>query len=360
MTKLAPGSELSLSIERLAAGGDGVARHAGRVVFVPLTAPGDVVRVRIREVRPRFARAELLAVITPGLDRRAPPCPLFAQCGGCTWQHLDDAAQSRARIALTDEALTRIGGLAALPPIEHLASPRALGYRASARMAVARGAIGLRARGSHDVIDVAHCPVLDDATQAELTRLRGAAPSPDGEREIRGFGERAAGLRVRPGAFFQPNGALWERFADRVAELCGRGERAVELYAGVGLFTVRLEARFSEVIAVERGEGARDLRENTRARALELSAEEMVKTPGLPDALDLVLMNPPRTGAALSVMHAIATSAPARLVYVSCDPATLARDLRALGDTFTLARVVVIDALPQTHHVEVIAALIRR
>jgi tRNA/tmRNA/rRNA uracil-C5-methylase (TrmA/RlmC/RlmD family) len=315
----------------------------------------------VQQVRARFARAELREVLVAGPDRRAPPCPLFGECGGCTWQHLDETAQSRARIALATEALQRIGGVRELPPIEHLPSPRALGYRARARIALQAGAIGLRARGSRDVIDVAQCPVLDAPTQAALTRLRRTAgPRADGEHEIRGFGNRAAGLAVRDEAFFQPNGALWETFADRVVALCGSGERAVELYAGVGLFTVRLQSRFTDLLAVERGPGARDLRENCRARTLELSAEEMVEQPGLARGLDLVLMNPPRTGAAPAVMRAIAERPPARVVYVSCDPATLARDIRVLSDAFELSRLVIVDALPQTHHVELIAAFDRR
>src|SRR5262249_35492853 len=156
----------------------------------------------------------------------------------CDWLHVDESEQLRARAAIARAALERIAHRAALPEIEIVASPRALGYRARARVAFARGAVGFRARGSHEVVDVARCAVLDEATQAELERLRAAPPRGEGEREIRGVGASAAlgdsVLEVGKGAFFQANRSLWPPWQAAVLELCGRGERAVELYCGIG------------------------------------------------------------------------------------------------------------------------------
>jgi 23S rRNA (uracil1939-C5)-methyltransferase len=361
--RLRKGERLELSILSLAAGGDGVARDGNRVVFVPLTAPGDRVRARVIEVHKRFARAELEAVLEPGPGRREPPCRYFGRCGGCRWMHLDDAAQRAGRESLLRDALLRIGGIGELPEIEWVESPRSLGYRSRARVAWEAGRVGFRASASHEVVDIETCLVLDAATQGQLDALRAHPPRGRGEREIRGFGARAPetglGLRVAPGAFFQANAALWERWLELVAELAGSGELAVELYAGVGFYTARIESAFARVIAVERSHSARDLARNTRAEVILAPAEDWAKAKLRALDPDLVLLNPPRTGCAAEVCEAIAHCRARRIVYVSCDPPTLARDLARLGDTFRLTRLVLLDALPQTHHVECIALLLR-
>lgn len=360
--KLAPGDEIELSIERLAAGGDGVGHSDGLAVFVARAAPGDRLRVRVSESQPRFARAEIAAVLVPGPARREPPCPYYARCGGCSWLHLDEVAQRRARVEIARAALERIGGRAELPPIEVLASPASLGYRARARVAHAGGRIGFRARGSHEVVDVERCAVLEPATQEALARLRAEAPRGDGEREIRGVAAAlpvgARSLALAPGGFFQANASLWERWVERVLELCGEGERAVELYCGIGFYTAGLAARFARVVALE---GARE----AAACAARNSAAEVVCAPAeawAPRELvrlapQLVLLNPPRVGCHKKVSEVLARCAARRIVYVSCEPATLARDLRRIGPRFRIARLVLIDALPQTHHVELVAAL---
>jgi tRNA/tmRNA/rRNA uracil-C5-methylase (TrmA/RlmC/RlmD family) len=359
---LVVGQRIELRLESLAAGGDAVGRAGSRVVFVPLGAPGDLARVRVVQVQRRFARAELEALLEAGPGRREPPCPYFARCGGCSWMHLDDAAQRSARESLLREALARIGGLRELPQLEWIGSPRALAYRARARVAYESGRVGFRGRASHRVIDVEHCLVLDGATQAQLDALRARRPQGRGELEIRGFGARApaAGrsLRVAPGAFFQANSSLWEPWLALVAELAGGGELAVELYAGVGFYTAVIEGAFARVIAVERSRAARDLARNTRAEVVEAPAEDWAKVALRGLAPDLVLLNPPRTGCDTAVSEAIRHSRARRVIYVSCDPATLARDLARLGDTFRLARLVLLDALPQTHHVETVALLV--
>jgi 23S rRNA (uracil1939-C5)-methyltransferase len=356
------GHALELEIERLAAGGDGIAHVHGLTVFVPLAAPGDRVRARVVRVQPRFARAEIEALLAPGPGRREPPCPYYGRCGGCTWLHLDEAEQARARIAIAREALLRIGGVAALPEIEHVASPAALAYRSRARVAWERGKVGFRARASREVVDVERCAVLDPATETQLAHLRAKPPRGHGEREIRGYGEAVvvAGKRlaVGPSAFFQANRALWERWQALVVEACGRGESAVELYCGVGFYTVGLCERFTRVVAVERSPAARDARLNCpAARVVEEAAETFAARELAALGPELVLLNPPRTGCHHAVSEALRAARPRRVVYVSCDAPTLARDVARLGDGFRVARVVVLDALPQTHHVELVVVL---
>ena len=348
-------------IERLAAGGDGIARVDGLTVFVPRAAPGDRVRARITRVERRFARAEIEAVLTPGPARREPPCPYYGRCGGCSWLHLDEAEQSRARVVIVREALQRIARVESLPEIERVASPTALAYRSRARVAYERGRVGFRARASHEIVDVEQCAVLDSATETELARVRARPPRGSGELEIRGYGERLeiAGrvLAVGPSAFFQANRPLWERWQAVVVEACGRGERACELYCGVGFYTQALVARFARVVAVERSPAARDARVNASAEIVEAACEDWAPRELAAFAPELVLLNPPRTGCHQSVLDAIRTAHPRCIVYVSCEVSTLARDIARLGSDFRVSRIIVFDALPQTHHVEVVAVL---
>jgi 23S rRNA (uracil1939-C5)-methyltransferase len=350
-----------LAIERLAAGGDGIAHIDGQTVFVPRSAPGDRVRARITRVERRYARAEVEAVLVPGPARREPPCPYYQRCGGCSWLHLDEAEQSRARVEIVREALQRIARASELPEIERLPSPAALAYRSRARIAWAGGRVGFRARASHEVVDVERCAVLDAATETELVRVRARPPRGEGELEIRGYGERVevagGSFAVGPAAFFQANRSLWARWQALVAEACGRGERACELYCGVGFYTQALCERFARVIAVERSPAARDARRNCRADVRELACEDFAARELGAFAPELVLLNPPRTGCHENVSEAIRATRPRRVVYVSCDAATLARDVARLGPDFRIARIVVLDALPQTHHVEVVATL---
>jgi len=358
----APGEELELSIESLAAGGDGVARADGLAVFVPRSAPGDRVRARVTDSRPRFARAEIVEVLAPGPARREPPCPYYGRCGGCDWLHLDEAEQLRARAAIAREALARIGGIAALPELELVASPRALGYRARARVAYEPGRVGFRSRGSREVVDVERCAVLEPAAQSALDALRRAPPRGSGERELRGRDALEVGgrrLSLPPGAFFQANAALWERWLATVLELCGSGARAVELYCGIGFYTAGLVERFARVVALE-GEAvaaAAAARNAPGAEIVSEAAERWAPRELAKRAPELVLLNPPRPGCHRKVSDALAACGAKRVVYVSCEAATLARDLARLGARFRVARLVLLDALPQTHHVELVARL---
>lgn len=358
--QLEPGARVELEIERLAAGGDGVGHVGGCVVFVPLAAPGDRARVEVRELKRRYARAELVEVLHPGPSRRDARCPYYGRCGGCSWMHLTEEEQGRARRAILRDALERIAHRTP-PEIEWIASPAAFGYRALARAAYSDGRIGFRARRSHRVIDVERCAVLDPPTQRALERAREKPPRGRGELELRGF-DRALGLRVGAGSFFQANRALWETWQRAVVEACGTGERAVELYAGVGFYTVGLERGFESVVAVERGRAARDLARNVtgpNTRVVRAACEDFASRE-LPDLRpDVVLLNPPRAGCRPPVVDGLRRVAAPRVVYVSCDPATLARDLASLGVEYALERVVAIDALPQTHHVEAFAVLSR-
>lgn len=384
---------MEIRIESLAAGGDGVG-HApdGRVVFVPFTAPGDRVRVRVVRSRARFLNARVEALIEPGPGRTDPVCPVFGSCGGCSWQHLDLATQRAAKAKIVGDALARIGGLLFGGEIEVAASP-AYGYRVRSRVLCQRGRVGYRHRRSHRLQSVSRCPVLapelDDALHALATdTTRAGAPGATEEWELAagvdalrcapvGQGEAielaVAGdrLRISPGVFFQSNGPLHEPLARAVLEAAGSGDAALELFAGAGFFTLGLSRAFARVGAVEaHAAAAADLRHNLaragRSNVRVLCAPLETLWDALPPAGVLVL-DPPRSGLPAGAAQRLAALEPERIVYLSCDPATLARDLSALaaasaagpGRGYRLARVSAFDLFPQTPHVEVLSVLER-
>jgi 23S rRNA (uracil1939-C5)-methyltransferase len=380
-------NEFVTEVERLAAGGEGVAHAAdGRVVFVPASAPGDRVRVRVVEQHANWLRGEIAALEAPGPGRVEPRCALFGRCGGCAWQHLDYAVQLAAKAEILRDALVRIGGLEPPEAIEVAPSPP-YAYRGRARVGVARGVVGFRRLRSHSLEPAAACPVLVPELERALAALAAAPPARDGEielcagddRRVRAWGPGGllhgeaqlaidagpARIAVSPGVFFQGNARVRSALLAAVLEAAGRGRRALDLCAGAGFFTLGLAARFAEVLAVESSPPAvRDLRRNlaaagvTNVRALAaplarfLAGEEArAFEPGA------IVLDPPRTGLGAALARALAAAAgAARVVYVSCDPSTLARDLAVLaGAGFRLRSVRGFDLFPQTPHVEAIA-----
>jgi 23S rRNA (uracil1939-C5)-methyltransferase len=378
---------IDVDVTALAAGGDGVARDAGgRVTFVPRTAPGDRVRVAIVEERASFARGELVEVVTASADRIAPPCPHFAQgCGGCAWQHVARPAQLAAKQAIVAGALRKLD-----VPIEPIADPCApYGWRRRARFHVAGGKVGLYAHASHRVLPIAHCPQLEPEVDTALAAIAAASP-PDGELAlVRGHRgdiavgiarpwrladklvgrarivgviagdvahgepviELEPGLRGGPWDFAQASAAGNAALVALVQQAAGRGPGSlVELYAGSGNFTRGLIAAGWDVIASDVA-----VPRDPPARFEAGAAPDVLAR--LTGPVDVVVLDPPRTGAA-DALAGIARLAPRTIVYVSCDPATLARDaLRLIEHGYRAERAWPIDVMPQTAHVEVVLRL---
>lgn len=382
--------ELELRVERLAAGGDGVARAAdGRVVFVPFTAPGDRIRARVVEDRRRYLRARVVALLEPGPGRTDPLCAVFGSCGGCHWQHLDYATQLEAKGGVLRDAFERIGHLRIPEPLEIVPSPVPYGYRARARVRVQGGRAGFRRRRSRALCATARCAVLAHELDAALAGLAEHPPERDGDWELSvgsdgvpvtsplppvspppGVELRVGGdvLRVSAGVFAQANAPLREALAAAVVEAAGRGERLVELHAGAGFFTLGLARRFRRVVAVESSQAAvADLRANlSRAgidpvEVLTGAAEEALTLDPVRDPPpDVVVLDPPRTGLEGDGAAALARLGARRIVYVSCDPATLARDAGVCADRgYALTGLRGFDLFPQTAHLEAVAVLER-
>jgi tRNA/tmRNA/rRNA uracil-C5-methylase (TrmA/RlmC/RlmD family) len=422
------GDEFEVTVGAVAHGGHCVARVQGRVLFVRHSLPGETVLARVTEDGGgSFCRADAVAILQPSPDRVVPPCR-YAQpggCGGCDFQHVSLPAQRGLKAQVVQEQLSRLAGIEREVEVEALPGDAAgLGWRRRIRYAPTRtGDLGLRAHRSHEVIPVQRCllgvPVVGDPvglrTQAGL-RLRPGieieaacgdagdpailshTSSPQGKsaagrnRDKGGRGRRQvytetrqlAGpsrldydvdgrqFSVRPGGFWQTHPAAAATFSAVVggAAALTAGERAMDLYAGAGLFTALLADAVGPTGAVVGIESDRDAVADARANLSDRPQVGMVQ--GLVSAASIhaaalnlgetaaIVLDPPRTGAGAQVMAAVLAVATRVVVYVACDPAALARDLRtALEAGWLLADLTAFDAFPMTHHVECIATLRR-
>lgn len=414
--------ELEVTIERILPGGVGLAHAEGRTVLVALAAPGDRLRVRVESVRGRTTFASIVEVLSPSPSRVEPPCPYFGRCGGCDFQQLEYRAQLDAKVEIIRDCLRRVARLEPPGEIRITPSPREWRYRSRARWQhdPVRNFLGYYERGSHRVCDVVECPVAAPEVESRLTRLRelmraGSLPVGAAEFEaVAGDGGVSLAPAVEPGdereqtrviageryrfdagCFFQINHALLEplvREALRdasegaetetaggiVEETTGdgesetlkyvSGETALDLYAGVGLFTLPLARRFSRVIAVEGNAAStayarRNLSDaglsNARVETGAVGAWLSHNAERIASA-DFLLLDPPRAGAEPEAVRGIVALNPRHISYISCDPATLARDLLALTTAgYRLASVRAFDMFPQTHHVETVVHLLR-
>lgn len=409
MTDAAP-----VAIRALAAGGDGVGTLPdGMTVFVPRTAPGDRVALRAVHRQRRMARARVARIVEPGPGRVPPPCPHYEadDCGSCQVMHLDAATQRAAKARIVGDALRRLARLE-WPDPEVEPAPAQLGYRSKVTFTVRDGRIGYHRLGRPDaVFTVTRCLLATPALQALHAALRDARAHlpPDAARVVLredaeggchlvvetpggrawGGGGKLAGALAAAGApatvwwhpadgapravgggdspwpatvFEQVNPAVGAavRSAALAALDARPGEATWDLYAGIGDATRALHAAGATVSSVEaevRAVALAEARGPAGPRRLVGRVEERLRD--LPDPA-LVYTNPPRTGMDARVTEALARSGARRVVYVSCDPATLARDVARLAPAFRLAAVRAFDQFPQTAHVECVATLERR
>lgn len=392
------GDIIEVTAERLAYGGDAVARHLRLAVFIPFAAPQDRLRVRIIERKKNYARAVIDQILKPSPARRAAPCQYFGECGGCQLQHLTYEAQLESKTGFVRDALQRIARID-WPHEIKIRHSAELGYRGRAQVKIdmKAGLVGFTRGASNALCDIASCPILVPELDEALGSLRGAVTNatvgeqtlphrfqvdmaagdsgvsfdPAPERLPGGELQRtvnAAVYHFGASTFFQANPSLLDEL---VGEAVGSesGDVAIDLYAGVGLFTIQLARRFQRVIGIEADRAATKFAEqNITANGLAnvefhnddvaYWLERFVESKVLPP--DLIVLDPPRTGAAEALSHIVGAQ-PSRIVYVSCDPSTLARDLRTLvASGYELTRLTAIDLFPQTYHVETIATLVKR
>ena len=379
-----------VKIERIVPGGLGLAHHEGLTVFVALAAPGDVLRVRIDRTRGNIGFASIVEILQPSKARIEPPCPYFGKCGGCDFQQLNYQTQLDAKIEMIQDCLHRIAKIEDTPRISVKAAPHQWQYRMRANWQLdpLGRRIGYYEAGSHRVCDVEVCAVLAPRLQETLERIRhdiqedAIEPIPKDIRAAQGmdavsvappFADLNDGdislviggetYWFNADSFFQANPDLLESL---VSEAIGeaRGMMALELYCGAGLFTLPLARRFERVIGVEVSDRAarfaeRNLRNSGLSNATIAAADVAHWLSGHAVSLpkvDFLLLDPPRAGADNAVIKSILDIRPTHIAYVSCDPATLARDLKKLlAAGYMLDSVAAFDMFPQTHHVETVA-----
>jgi 23S rRNA (uracil1939-C5)-methyltransferase len=384
---LADVDEIEVEVEKLIAGGQGLARWQGVPIFIPRSAPGDRLRVRIVERRTDYGRAEIVEILAPGEGRRTPPCPHFGTCGGCDLQHLEDARQADLKASAVRETLGRLGKVASSVPTE-LVRGAAWSYRQRAQVHTTGRdedvQIGFFSRRGRVVVPVDSCPVLVPELESLIPELVEALPAVPPRRIDLLVGDggalssapRAAGLPHREVSitvgnyryeldarcFFQAHRELLPRLVDEVVGPW-KGRQAFDLYAGVGLFSLPLAGRYEQVLAIEGDRVAgRFLKRNARRERMEgldfehSAVESWIDR--LPAGADRVVVDPPRTGLPRRISEQIARRRPLRLTYVSCHAATLARDLKILSEVFEIEKITMFDLFPQTGHMETVAHLV--
>jgi len=370
----------------VAHGGHCVARLDGRVVFVRHALPGERVVVEVEDGRPDapFWRGDAVEVLEPSPHRVRPPCPYAGpgRCGGCDWQHVEIAEQRRLKATVLAEQLSRLAKIERDVVVEAVPGDRdGLGWRTRVQYAVSEdGRLGFRGHRSHVVVPVERCLIahdLVDATGATRTtwpgreRVEVVASVGTGEtlvlagRESGEVTEHAAGRewRVAGSGFWQVHPGAADALAGAVLDgLDPRpGERALDLYAGVGLFAGALAERGVTVVAVEADRrAAADARANLAGLGVRVEGSRVdryLRRPGGPRA-DLVVLDPPRSGAGKVVVEALSRRRPRAIAYVACDPAALARDLAWFAQRgYALDGLRAFDIFPMTQHVEAVALL---
>ncbi len=356
-----------------AAGGHWVARHEGRVVFVRHALEGELADVRLTALARRHAFADAQAIAEPSPHRVIPPCPVAAVCGGCDAQHVEAGHQREVKRQVVAEQLRGIAGLEWSGQVEQVA-PAPLGWRRRMRYRRDGEAWGLRAKASHEVVPLPRqgCLIATPGVARPETTMDGdtliGADTADGpvwvepgsDAVVR---ERALGRewRVRADGFWQVHPRAPEVLAAAVMDglAPAAGERALDLYCGVGLFAGVLADAGVRVTGVEGGRDAVELaRLNVpRARFHAGPVDRVLRR--LRGGVDLVVLDPPRAGAGRAVMAEIARRGPRAVAYVSCDPATLARDIAAFGSGYRVGSLRAFDLFPMTAHVECVAILLR-
>ncbi len=342
-----PGTSLDLEITDVAYGGAGIARHEGRVVFVPFTIPGELVRARIARTHRSWMAADVVQILRASPDRVDAPCPWFTKCGGCTYQHIAYPRQLEIKTRQVSEALRRIGKFAD-PPVEPAqASPREYGYRNRITVHVAPPYIGFHGTDPRKIVDVNRCLLADGAVNSALARLRAKKHLRPGPATLRSD-PRQAGFR-------QVNDAAAEVLAKVVAELAGEGALLVDAYCGAGFFAKGLLDRFEKVIGIDWDErSATEARNDADARETYFTGNVAMLLPEIlaKNNAQVVLLDPPAQGVEQEVIDALLAAKPPCIVYVSCDPATLARDLAKLSVNYRLARAIPVDMFPHTASIE--------
>ena len=391
--RLDPPERVTVQLDDIAFEGGALAHDGPRIVFAEYGIPGETVSVELLRSRAGVAMGRVVEVLKSSPDRVDAPCPYFGACGGCQWQHITYPRQLTFKEHIVREQLRRIGRFINPPVSPAVAAENPWGYRNHLRFtAKRRGEVGFVQRGSHRFLRVDHCLIADDHVNDALPGLQGKcggmhqltfrvgvntdevlvhpdlkAIEPSIESGQRFYHEEILGRRFRisGASFFQTNTAQTERLVGLVRDCLdlGENETLVDAYAGVGTFAVILAPLVHRVVAIEESAAAVDdamvnIAGMPNIQYHKGKVEELL--PQISEPADVLILDPPRQGCDAKALEAVIQMAPNRIAYVSCDPSTLARDLRILVDGgFELREVTPVDMFPQTYHIECVATLRR-
>jgi tRNA/tmRNA/rRNA uracil-C5-methylase (TrmA/RlmC/RlmD family) len=368
------GDKITLTIHDIAFGGEGVGRADGFAIFVPFVLVGEIVEVEITEVKRNFARAKLLGVEKPSPERVEPECCYFGACGGCQYQHIDYATQLRLKHKQISDLFERIGKISRVTIAPVIPCPQPYGYRnrimirsqwnkpeQKLNIGFVRGDCGL-------VEDIGECKIAEPAINEQIKHIRANPPPKGGIKVVLRIPPE--NWDVPPDSFFQNNFFLLPKLVETVRGILRDGgtEHLVDLYCGVGFFGIELADTVESFVGTELDRLAiKSARRNAESRAIrngEFVAAAVEEV--LPELLQkflpektTVILDPPRKGCWPQTLQLLRETRPAQVIYISCHPAMMARDLNILcGDgVFELARVQPLDMFPQTQHVECVADL---
>jgi tRNA/tmRNA/rRNA uracil-C5-methylase (TrmA/RlmC/RlmD family) len=367
------GQRLTVRVEDVAFGGDGVARFEHFVVFVPFVISAELAEVEVTEVKRKYARGRLLKVLEASPHRVSVPCPYFGACGGCQYQHIDYPAQLELKHKQITDIFVRIGKFSADVVAPVLRCPQPYGYRNRVMIRsqwdkFKQGLnIGFLRHDSGLVVDIEECKISEPAINDQIRYVRAHPPPKGGLKVVLRIAPE--GWEVPQDSFFQNNFFLLPRLVETVRGMVsGGGARVlVDAYCGVGFFALELADLVERFVGIELDKHAiKAARANAAAKGrtngefITGSTEEQ-----LPRVMEraggrvCVVLDPPRTGCRPEVLELLRHTRPSQVIYVSCHPATLARDLNILctGGVFELKQVMPLDMFPQTQHVECVAEL---
>lgn len=371
---LVKGEKLMVKIDRLSVGGKGVARHEGFVVFVPDTLPGEMVEIEVTKVKSSFAEARLVTVTQASEHRVAPACPVASTCGGCDWQHINYPEQLRQKRELLLESLGKFTGIDRnkLNSLvgETVPSPNEFRYRNRIQLHHYAGKLGYHRRGSHDIVDITDCLIAENSIVTQLERIK-----PELAKAKPGRIEIHATHRMEPGGFSQVNSGQNQNLVtfvigeiqNRLGKKSDVADLAVfDLFAGAGNFSLPLARLGIHVTAVELNAESVS-RAQSEINNLSLFNLRFVQNDvaaflrdirGKEPKVEVVLLDPPRAGCSPEVVDELIKLNPTNLVYVSCDPVTLARDLKFFfAAHYCFESATPFDMFPQTSHVETVTVL---
>ena len=363
-----------MQIDDIAFGGEGVGRVDGFVVFVPLVIERETVEATITEVKTNFARAELEKVVTTADSRIEPECKYFGNCGGCQYQHMSYEAQLGMKQKQVADLFERIGGFSQDKVAPVIPCPQPYHYRNRILVRsqwngkAKKLLVGFRKRNSHWVVEIDDCKIAEPALNAQIPEVRANPPKRGGIK---------VNLRITPEdwivpdhSFFQTNYFMLPRMVEAVRKVfqSNGSEYLIDTYCGVGFFAIELASLAKRYAGVEYDKGAiKAARENAtkfggdKGEFIEGRTEDLL--PSLLAKFDAqntsVILDPPRRGCAPAALDQLREVRPSQVIYISCHPATLARDLNILcaDGVYRLEQVIPIDMFPHTQHVECITDL---